>query len=115
MHVDDLARACVFLLEHYDEPEPINIGTGTDVTIGELAALVARVVGFDGRIEHDTSKPDGTPQKLLDVSKINALGWQARIALADGLAGTYDWYRRLSERTAAGAPQRGGGSGRVGR
>jgi GDP-L-fucose synthase len=94
MHVDDLARACLFLLENYDEPEPINVGTGTDLTVGELAALIAQVVGFDGRVEHDTSKPDGTPQKLLDVSRINALGWKAQIALADGLASTYDWYRR---------------------
>jgi GDP-L-fucose synthase len=94
MHVDDLARACLFLLEHYDEPEPINVGTGSDLTIGELAALVAQVVGFTGRIEHDPSKPDGTPQKLLDVSRINALGWKAQIGLADGLASTYDWYRR---------------------
>jgi GDP-L-fucose synthase len=94
MHVDDLARACLFLLEHYDEPEPINVGTGSDLSIGELAALVAQVVGFTGRIEHDLSKPDGTPQKLLDVSRINALGWKAQIGLADGLASTYDWYRR---------------------
>jgi GDP-L-fucose synthase len=115
MHVDDLARACLFLLENYDEPEPINVGTGIDVTIGELAALVARVVGFDGRIEHDPSKPDGTPQKLLDVSKINALGWKAQIALADGLASTYDWYRQLNARTAAGAPRQDGGSARAGR
>jgi GDP-L-fucose synthase len=93
MHVDDLARACLFLLENYDEPEPINVGTGSDVTINELAQLVAQTVGFDGTIEHDTAKPDGTPQKLLDVSKINALGWKAQIALADGLASTYEWYR----------------------
>jgi GDP-L-fucose synthase len=93
MHVDDLARACLFLLENYDEPEPINVGTGSDVTINELAQLVAQTVGFDGTIEHDTTKPDGTPQKLLDVSKINALGWKAQIALADGLATTYEWYR----------------------
>lgn len=94
MHVDDLARACLFLLEHYDEPEPINVGTGSDLTIGELAALVAQVVGFTGRIELDPSKPDGTPQKLLDVARINALGWKAQVDLATGLASTYDWYRR---------------------
>jgi GDP-L-fucose synthase len=93
MHVDDLARACVFLLENYDEPDPINVGTGSDVTINELAELVATTVGFDGTIEHDTSKPDGTPRKLLDVSKINALGWKAQTSLADGLASTYAWYR----------------------
>lgn len=93
MHADDLARACVFLLENYDEPEPINVGTGSDVTILELAQLVAGTVGFGGAIEHDLSKPDGTPQKLLDVSRINALGWKAQIALPDGLASTYEWYR----------------------
>jgi GDP-L-fucose synthase len=93
MHVDDLARACVFLLENYDEPEPINIGTGSDVTISELAGLVAQTVGFDAAIEYDTSKPDGTPQKLLDASRINALGWKAQIELTDGLAATYEWYR----------------------
>jgi GDP-L-fucose synthase len=93
MHVDDLARACLFLLENYDEPDPINIGTGSDVTISELAGLVARTVGFDAAIEYDTSKPDGTPQKLLDVSRINALGWKAQIELTDGLAATYEWYR----------------------
>ncbi|MCU1659160.1 MAG: fcl [Pseudonocardiales bacterium] len=93
MHVDDLARACVFLLENYDDPEPINVGTGTDVTIAGLARLVADVVGFSGGIEYDTSKPDGTPQKLLDVSRINSLGWKAQIGLAEGLASTYEWYR----------------------
>ena len=93
MHADDLARACLFLLENYDEPEPINIGTGTDVTISELAGLVAETVGFTGTIEHDTTKPDGTPQKLLDVSRVNALGWKAQIELKDGLAATYEWFR----------------------
>jgi GDP-L-fucose synthase len=92
MHVDDLARACVFLLENYDEPEPINIGTGTDITVQELAELVARTVGFTGDILHDTSKPDGTPQKLLDVSRINALGWKAQIDVTAGLTSTYEWY-----------------------
>jgi GDP-L-fucose synthase len=92
MHADDLARACLFLLENYDEPEPINIGTGTDITVQELAELVARTVGFTGDIRHDTSKPDGTPQKLLDVSRINALGWKAQIDVTDGLTSTYEWY-----------------------
>jgi GDP-L-fucose synthase len=96
MHVDDLARACLFLLENYDEPDPINIGTGSDVTITELAGAVAKTVGFTGTIEHDTSKPDGTPQKLLDVSRINALGWKAQIELTDGVAATYAWYRSNS-------------------
>jgi GDP-L-fucose synthase len=93
MHVDDLARACVFLLENYDEDAPINVGTGRDVTIAELATLVAHTVGFTGDVLNDTSKPDGTPQKLLDVSRINALGWKAQIDLADGIAATYEWYR----------------------
>jgi GDP-L-fucose synthase len=92
LHVDDLARACLFLLENYDEPEPINVGTGTDVSIAELARLVADVVGYPGEIVFDPSKPDGTPRKLLDVSRIQGLGWSARIDLAEGLAATYAWY-----------------------
>jgi GDP-L-fucose synthase len=99
MHVDDLARACVFLLENYDEPEPINVGTGTDVSIDELAELIAEVVGFTGTIAHDTSKPDGTPQKTLDVSRLHALGWKAGTGLRDGLASTYAWFRE--HRTSA--------------
>jgi len=92
LHVDDLARACVVLLERYDESAPINVGTGADVAIRELAETVAGVVGFDGRITFDASKPDGTPRKVLDVSRINRLGWKAEIALADGIASTYRWY-----------------------
>ena len=92
MHVDDMAKACVYLLENYDEGEPINVGTGTDVTIGEIAAQIAAVVGFTGSIEYDVAKPDGTPQKLLDVSRLQALGWKAQIGLAEGLASTYEWY-----------------------
>ena len=94
LHVDDLARACLHLLETYDEPEPINVGVGVDVTIRELAALVAEVVGYTGAVEWDTSKPDGTPRKLLDVSRITALGWRAQIGLRDGIAATYDWFLR---------------------
>lgn len=94
MHVDDLARAVVTVLERYDEPSPINIGVGNDVTIRELADVVRTVVGYSGEIEWDTSKPDGTPRKLLDVSRINALGWTATIGLRDGIASTYDWYLR---------------------
>jgi len=100
LHVDDLARACVHLLEHYDEPEPINIGVGEDLPIRELAELVADVVGYEGELAFDTSKPDGTPRKLLDVSRIHALGWRAEIALREGLEQTYAWYR---EQEAAGA------------
>jgi GDP-L-fucose synthase len=92
LHVDDLADACLFLLENYDSPETINVGTGTDVTIAELARLIADVVGYEGGFEHDTSKPDGTPRKLLDVGRLTELGWTAGIALPEGLASTYEWY-----------------------
>lgn len=93
LHVDDLARACVHLLETYDEPEPINVGTGEDIAIRDLATLVADVVGYDGAIEWDTSKPDGTPRKLLDVSRITALGWRPEIGLREGITATYEWFR----------------------
>ena len=89
MHVEDLARACLFLLENYDDPAPINVGTGTDLTIAELADIVAEVTGFDGSVEWDTSKPDGTPQKRLDVSRINDLGWTADIGLREGVERTH--------------------------
>jgi GDP-L-fucose synthase len=92
LHVDDLAAACLFLLENYDEPEPINVGVGEDLSIRELATLVSEIVGYEGRLEFDTSKPDGTPRKLLDVSKLHALGWQASIGLREGLEETYRWY-----------------------
>ncbi|NEK84261.1 GDP-L-fucose synthase [Blastococcus saxobsidens] len=103
LHVDDLARACVHLLEHYDEPEPINIGVGDDLSISEIAELVAETVGFEGSLEFDATKPDGTPRKLLDVSKIKGLGWEPRIGLREGLADTYRWYR---EQLDAGSLQR---------
>ena len=93
LHVDDLADACVFLMEQYESDEPINVGVGADLTIAELARTVAAAVGFEGRLVFDPSKPDGTPRKLLDTSKINALGWAARIPLDAGIAGTYDWFR----------------------
>ncbi|WP_433802775.1 GDP-L-fucose synthase family protein [Actinomycetospora sp. CA-084318] len=92
LHVDDLAAACVHLLEAYDDPAPINVGTGEDVTIAELASAVARTVGFAGDIVYDTSRPDGTPRKVLDVSRIAATGWKPRIGLIEGLAATYRWY-----------------------
>jgi len=92
LHVDDCADACVYLMHHYDGAEIVNIGVGTDLPISELAALVGKVVGYQGRIEYDASRPDGTPRKLVDVSRINALGWQARISLAEGLASTYAWF-----------------------
>lgn len=93
LHVDDLAAATLFLLEHYDDPRPINVGTGQDLPIRELAETVARVVGFEGEIVWDTSKPDGTPRKLLDVSRLRALGWTASTGLEEGLRSTYAWYR----------------------
>ena len=92
LHVDDLAAASLFLLENYDSPDTINIGVGEDLTIRELAEIVADVVGYVGELVHDTSKPDGTPRKLLDVSKINDLGWKARVPLREGIASTYQWY-----------------------
>lgn len=93
LHVDDMAAACLHLLENYDGPDQVNVGTGRDVTIKELAEIVAKTVGFDGTMEWDTSRPDGTPQKLLDVSKLAAAGWEARIDLMAGIADTVAWYR----------------------
>ncbi|ACZ18259.1 GDP-L-fucose synthase family protein [Thermanaerovibrio acidaminovorans] len=92
LHVDDLACASVFLLENYRGYEPINVGTGTDVTIAELADMVRNVVGFRGRVVWDSSKPDGTPRKLLDVSKIRSMGWSPSIGLEEGIRSTYRWF-----------------------
>ncbi len=92
LHVDDLADACLYLMEHYDGKEIVNIGVGEDLTIRELAEMVVCIVGFEGKLRFDTSKPDGTPQKLLDVSRLNDLGWQANTSLEDGIRQTYDWY-----------------------
>ncbi|HEY9900095.1 MAG TPA: GDP-L-fucose synthase, partial [Pantanalinema sp.] len=93
LHVDDLADACVFLMNHHEGDAPINVGTGTDVTIRELAALIAKVVGFEGEVVWDASKPDGTPRKLLDVGRLAELGWAASIPLEAGLKSTYDAFR----------------------
>ena len=93
LHVDDMADACLHLLEHYDGPAQVNVGTGSDVTIREIADTIAGVVGFEGATEWDTSKPDGTPQKLLDVSKLADVGWTAKIGLREGLESTVAWYR----------------------
>ena len=93
LHVDDLAAACLRLLDVYDEDEHINVGVGDDVTIAELAALVADVVGYSGEVEWDAAKPDGTPRKLLDVSRISALGWEPQIGLAEGIGSTHEEYR----------------------
>ena len=93
LHVDDMADACLHLLEHYDGPQQVNVGTGKDATIKEIAEIVASVVGFEGTTHWDASKPDGTPQKLLDVSKLAAAGWTAKISLTEGLKSTVEWYR----------------------
>jgi GDP-L-fucose synthase len=92
LHVDDLADAAVFLMRNWSEDEHINIGTGTDVSILELAQLIARIVGYDGRFVFDSSQPDGAPRKLLDVTKLRALGWRHRTDLETGIRQTYDWY-----------------------
>ena len=94
LHVDDLADACLFLMDHYSDAGHVNVGTGVDGTIRELAEAVRDLVHPDATIEFDTSKPDGMPRKVLDVSKLTALGWQASIPLEEGLAGTYAWYRQ---------------------
>lgn len=92
LHVDDLADACLHLFRSYEGAAVVNVGVGDDVSIAELAALVSTVVGFEGRIVYDTSKPDGTPRKLLDVSRLQSLGWKAKIGLAEGIASTYRWF-----------------------
>jgi GDP-L-fucose synthase len=93
LHADDLGRACLYLLENYDDEIAINVGVGEDVSIKELAELIQKITGFEGDIEWDSSKPDGTPRKLLYVSRISALGWKAQISLEDGIRSTYDWYK----------------------
>ncbi|WP_328305203.1 NAD-dependent epimerase/dehydratase family protein [Actinomycetospora sp. NBC_00405] len=103
LHTDDLAAACLHLLEHYDGPSPINVGVGEDVPIADLASLVADTVGFTGDIVYDTSRPDGTPRKLLDVSRLQSLGWKPTIGLAEGLASTYRWFLEQPERHPTGA------------
>jgi GDP-L-fucose synthase len=95
LYVDDLADACVFLMKNYDEDEIINIGVGKDVSIQELALLIAEVTGFKGSLTYDPSHPDGTPRKLLDVSRLSARGWKPKISLKAGLERTYDWFKNL--------------------
>jgi len=92
LHVDDMADACVFLLEKYDSPEIINVGCGEDVSVRELVELICAVVGFNGELIFDATKPDGTPRKLLEVSKLKALGWSPKIQLREGIARTYEWF-----------------------
>jgi GDP-L-fucose synthase len=113
LHVDDLANAACFLMENYDAPELLNIGVGEDLTIADLAALVARIVGYGGSILFDPSLPDGTPRKLLDVSRIHALGWHAQIPLETGIALTYEWYLKQTSNVASAPKSRAGGSAAI--
>lgn len=92
LHVDDMADACLFLMQHYDDWRLVNVGWGEDISIAELAALVASAVSYSGSIVFDSSKPDGTPRKLLDISRLSSLGWKPKISLKDGLAQTYAWF-----------------------
>jgi GDP-L-fucose synthase len=101
LYVDDLASACLFLLARYDSPEIINVGCGEDISIREVAELICEIVGFDGELAWDTTKPDGTPRKLLDVTKLRALGWQPAIPLRDGIAQTYEWFLKNAAKTYA--------------
>lgn len=101
LHVDDLADACVFLMQRHEGEAPVNVGWGEDVSIRELAELIRSVVGFAGELRFDASKPDGTPRKLLDTSRLKALGWQPRIALKDGVAATYRWFLEQGHRLRA--------------
>ena len=94
LHVDDCAAACVFLMQTYDDPEIVNIGVGTDITICDLAQLLREVVGFEGRLFFDATKPDGTPRKLVDVTKLTQLGWTATTELRAGVAATYTWFKQ---------------------
>lgn len=92
LYVDDLAESLLFLMQHYNDPEIVNVGTGEDITIRELAELIGRITGFKGKLEFDASKPDGTPRKLLNVNKINTLGWRAQTGLEEGIRKTYEWF-----------------------
>jgi len=92
LYADDVADALIFLMQHYSSAEPINVGCGQDLTIRELASMISRVVGFDGRIDFDATRPDGMPRKLLDVSRLTALGWRAKISLEAGVQSTWKWY-----------------------
>lgn len=107
LHVDDCARACVFLMEHYEKVDIVNIGAGSDLPIGKLAILVKKVVGYTGDIVFDASKPDGTPRKLVDVERITALGWRPEIGLEEGIRNAYEWF--LAHVDAAGSQVRGMG------
>ncbi|WP_157463792.1 NAD-dependent epimerase/dehydratase family protein, partial [Deinococcus pimensis] len=97
LFVDDLADACVFIMREVSEAGPINVGTGVDLSIRALAELIAEVVGFRGELVFDAGKPDGTPRKLMDVSRLSKLGWSARVELREGIERTLDWYERQRE------------------
>ena len=101
LYVEDLARACIFLLENYDSPETINVGVGDDISIRELGEIVASTVGYTGKIEQDLSKPDGTPRKLLDISRIKALGWAPEVELEEGIRRTYEWFQAHNSKLRA--------------
>ncbi|HEY4109852.1 GDP-L-fucose synthase [Puia sp.] len=94
LHADDVADACLYLMQHYNEGGLVNVGVGEDLEIRELAALISRIVGFSGEIKYDTNKPDGTPRKIMDVSKLHGLGWKATIGLEEGIRGVYEEYRK---------------------
>ncbi|MBS1603621.1 MAG: GDP-L-fucose synthase [Bacteroidetes bacterium] len=94
LHADDLADACFYLMQNYNEPGLVNVGVGEDLEIGELARLISRIVGYEGKIEHDLSKPDGTPRKLMDVSKLHSFGWKAKISLEEGLRTVYEQFKK---------------------
>jgi len=95
LHVDDLADACVYLMKNYNDSEIINIGTGEDITILELAQIIKEIVGFEGKIVNDKTKPDGTPRKLLDISKLHSMGWEHGISLKNGIESTYEYYKSI--------------------
>ena len=101
LHVDDLADAAVFLMNRYSDAETVNVGVGEDVTIKELVTLICEVVGYQGELAFDTTKPDGTPRKMLDVGRLHSLGWRSRVALRDGLAETYAWFLENGDRLRA--------------
>jgi GDP-L-fucose synthase len=94
LHADDLADACYYLMQNYNEPGLVNVGVGEDLEIGELARLISRIVGYEGKIEHDLTKPDGTPRKLMDVSKLHSFGWKAKIGLEEGLRTVYEQFKK---------------------
>ena len=104
LHCDDAAAAILHLIEHYDGDEHVNVGTGEDISIRELAGLIAEIVEFEGRTEWDTSKPDGTPRKLLDVARLNSLGWSPAIGLRDGVEATYEWFTEFGGSSASAVP-----------